>query len=506
MAKSGDSLEIMWYDSMTEAGEMDWQNALTDKNKCFVIDGEGNPVADSMFLNFWWNTNTYAPDELLKATAGKAAETGVDPYDLYAGIDVQANGTGTPVRWNLFAPDGQAPYTSLGLYCPSWTYFAAEDFFTDYQEKESLMWVNAKGDPFVAVEPKEEMEWRGVSTYAIEQTVVNQIPFITNFNMGHGYNFFIDGVKVSQKDWNNRSMQDVMPTYRWHVEQEGGNTLKAAADYSDAYYGGTSVGLNGKAFKDQPSTITLYSAQLPMTGDLSFTVKAKAAVETALDLVVTLSDGAAETITGDKKVGSDWTSVSYDVSGLDGKTVTAIGFKLTAAEDVMALKFLLGQIAVTRPSEAAALSASGLKVDSTSFDDDDCMYTGVRLSWTGTADHYEIYRVNQDGSRSFLIATPGTNYYINGLERNDDTNKTNFVVVPVSVTGERGEASNTAAMDWPDNSLPKADFKASVTLAAPGQEITFESLCSANTETLAWEFPGASVETSCPKVCISHFP
>ena len=200
LAKSGDSLEIMWYDSMTEAGEMDWQNALTDKNKCFVIDGEGNPVADSMFLNFWWNTNTYAPDELLKATAGKAAETGVDPYDLYAGIDVQANGTGTPVRWNLFAPDGQAPYTSLGLYCPSWTYFAAEDFFTDYQEKESLMWVNAKGDPFVAAEPKEEMEWRGVSTYAIEQTVVNQIPFITNFNMGHGYNFFIDGVKVSQKD------------------------------------------------------------------------------------------------------------------------------------------------------------------------------------------------------------------------------------------------------------------------------------------------------------------
>lgn len=233
-----------------------------------------------------------------------------------------------------------------------------------------------------------------------------------------------------------------------------------------------------------------------MTGDLSFTVKAKAAVETALDLVVTLSDGAAETITGDKKVGSDWTSVSYDVSGLDGKTVTAIGFKLTAAEDVMALKFLLGQIAVTRPGEAAALSASGLKVDSTSFDDDDCMYTGVRLSWTGDADHYEIYRVNQDGSRSFLIATPGTNYYINGLERNDDTNKTNFVVVPVSVTGERGEASNTAAMDWPDNSLPKADFKASVTLAAPGQEITFESLCSANTETLAWEFPGASAETS----------
>ena len=50
------------------------------------------------------------------------------------------------------------------------------------------------------------------------------------------------------------------------------------------------------------------------------------------------------------------------------------------------------------------------------------------------------------------------------------------------------------------NSLPKADFKASATLAAPGQEIAFESLCSANTETLAWEFPGASVETSSDEI------
>lgn len=523
-AKAGSKLEIMWYDSATVDGEMDWQNALTEKNQYALIDSEGNPVSDSMFLNFWWTLEKYPDDivaqmndtqreyyekrlaalydaPLLKSSRELAEKLGIDPYSLYAGIDVQANGYNTRVDWDLFAPNDQ-PYTSLGLYCPSWTYFAAEDFFTDYQEKESTLWVNAKGDPFAAVETG-EFEWRGISTYAVEQTVVNQVPFVTNFNMGHGFGFYIDGVKVSEKDWNNRSMQDVMPTYRWHVEQEGGNTLAAAIDYSGAYYGGTSVGLNGKAFKDQPSTITLYSAQLPMTKDLSFTVKAKAAVETSLDLVVSLSDGGTETISGDKKVGAEWTSVSYDVSGLDGKTVTSIGFRLAASEDVMALKFLLGQIAVTAPGDAPSLEASSLKVESTSFDDDDCMYTGVRLTWTGTADHYEIYRVNQDGSVSFLAATPGTSFYINGLERNDDTNKTSFQVVPVSITGQRGGASDTAVMDWPDNSLPKADFKASATLAAPGQEITFESLCSANTETLAWEFPGASVETSsdaAPKV------
>ena len=39
-AKAGDSLEIMWYDSMTEGGEMDWQNALTDKNRYALLDKE----------------------------------------------------------------------------------------------------------------------------------------------------------------------------------------------------------------------------------------------------------------------------------------------------------------------------------------------------------------------------------------------------------------------------------------------------------------------------------
>lgn len=39
-------------------------------------------------------------------------------------------------------------------------------------------------------------------------------------------------------------------------------------------------------------------------------------------------------------------------------------------------------------------------------------------------------------------------------------------------------------------------FAADVTLAAPGTKITFESLCSANTETVNWTFAGADIETA----------
>lgn len=493
--KSKTDLEIMWYDSMTEQGEMDWQNALTDRNAYALIDEAGNPVSDDMFLNFWWNTETYAPAELLKASVEKAAEVGVDPYDLYAGIDIQANGYKTPVRWNLFAPAGQAPYTSLGLYCPSWTYFSANDFFTDYQERENRLWVNAEGDPFVSTATT-GTDWMGVSTYAVENTVIQSLPFITNFSMGHGYSFNIDGVRVSNKDWNDRSMQDILPTYRYHVVQPEGNRLSGIMDYSEAYYGGTSLKFIGKMTTGQTSAATLYSAKLPITENVSFTMKSKSSEALTLDLVLTLSDGTTQVIPADQKVGSDWTTLTYDVSGLTGKTITSMGIQMTADADVMAMKLFLGQIAITDGTESTEAAVSDLKVDGTSFDDDDCIYTGVRLNWKGTADHYEVYRVNQDGSYSFLAATPATACYINALERNDDTNKTSFVVIPVSVTGVHGEASNTVTMDWPNNSLPKADFKASTTLAAPGEAITFYSLCSANSETLAWEFPGADTEAS----------
>ena len=51
-------------------------------------------------------------------------------------------------------------------------------------------------------------------------------------------------------------------------------------------------------------------------------------------------------------------------------------------------------------------------------------------------------------------------------------------------------------MDWPDNSLPKAAFAADVTLAKPGDKITFTSLCSPNTEKVTWTLKGSDTESA----------
>lgn len=206
-----ESIEIMWYDSMTNSGSISWQNQLNDRNKMFMVDDAGNKVSDSMFLNFWWSYGN-----LLRNSRDYANNNGIDPYDLYAGIDVQANGYDTGISWDQFAPNGKNPYVSLGLYCPSWTYFSSNSQ-DEFMEKESTFWVNKMGDPSEVLSNASNSTWRGLSNYAVEKTVVNSIPFITNFSMGNGEAYYVNGEVVSEEPWNNRSLNDIMPTYRWII-------------------------------------------------------------------------------------------------------------------------------------------------------------------------------------------------------------------------------------------------------------------------------------------------
>ena len=490
-------LELIYYDSMTVDGKMDWQNALTEKNAAYLMNEDGEAVADEMFLNFWWTTEKLAGEELLKASAGLAKEKGIDPYDLYAGVDIQSNGYDTPIRWDLFENPEGGTYTSLGLYCPSWAYFSAGTV-QDFWKQENKLWVNSKGDPsYEADVSGDDTQWRGVSAYVVERTAVTELPFVTNFCMGNGYGFYKNGQLISMLDWNNRSVSDILPTYRYIIENGEGNTLAADLDVGDAYYGGNSLILRGDVKKDTESVIKLYSADLDAQEQMIFTTAAKVrGPEVALDAVLALDDGSEVILEGDKKVGEEWTVVSYDAASLAGKTIKTISYRIKAGEDANGLQLRLGNITMARPESFGSASVSNVQVLDSEFDEDG-MYAGVRLAWESDADseYYEIYRMNQDGTKSFLGVSNTDSFYINTLPRTDETNKSEFEVVPVNGLLEEGSGS-TVVMDWPDNSIPKAAFTADVTLAAPGQTITFTSLCSQNTQKVTWTLTGSDTESA----------
>ncbi|MEG1287385.1 MAG: discoidin domain-containing protein [Clostridium sp.] len=495
-SKAKDELEIMWYDSMTVEGEMDWQNALTDKNDYFLVDGDKNAVADSMFLNFWWTNKKHIEKELLKNSNKRAEEVGVNPYDLYAGVDIQANGVSTPIRWDLFENGPSSNFTSLGLYCPSWTFFSSNTI-EEFENKENRLWVNEFKDPSIPTETK-GTEWKGISTYAIEKSVVNTLPFTTNFNMGNGYNFFVNGEKVSERDWNNRSLGDIMPTYRWIIENEGNNKLNATMDFANAFYGGNSIKFMGNLEAAKASTIKLYSADLKLEKGVEFKTSAKSTLPVNLDLVLDFHDGSTETIKADKAIGEEWTTVTYDVSKLADKSIKTISYKMSSEENVNNVIMNLGNITIQNPKSSKVINVKNLKLDEAKFEEDD-MYAGARLSWDMGSEvdvnHYEIYRINDDKTKSFLGATPNNTFFVNALKRAEKSDKTTFEVVAVNKNYKSGK-TDKVEMEWPANNIPKANFKVSKTLVAPGEEITFENMSSVITESVEWTLPGASVETS----------
>lgn len=494
--KQAPEMRLVYYDSMTSEGKMDWQNALTDKNAMFMMDEEGNAVADEMFLNFWWSEEELAEKDLLKASREKAEELGISPYDLYAGIDVQAEGYLTPARWDLFESGENTTNTSLGLYCPSWAYYSAATP-DEFRQKEDALWVNGEGNPSAEIEYSSEEQWRGISAYAVEKSALTALPFVTNFSTGNGYSFFREGEQISKMDWNNRSVGDVLPTYRWMIENEGENSLKADFDVSQAWYGGNSLKLYGNMEKDKASRIQMYSADLPVEENTVFTTVAKSGTESELNAVLTFDDGSEEILKGDKKISDNWTEVTYDLSQFAGKKIRTISYDITAmeADDQYALN--LGNISIYNEGDfQEAGEVTDVTVDDYEFDED-AMYTGVRLSWESSTDapYYEIYRVNKDKTCSFLGLSNTKCFYVNTLTRTDDTNKSEFKVVPVNEQGQQGKGASVK-MDWPDNSLPKAGLTASQTLVGTGSTVTFTSACSENTEEVSWSVPGSDKETA----------
>ena len=493
--KAGDKLTLMWYDAMTSEGKLEWQNQLNDKNKAFMINAEGKKLADSMFLNFWWTEDKLAPEKLLEKSNTLATSLGLDSKELYAGIDIQQNGTNTPIKWELLE-NGNNTQTSIGLYCPSWSFTSSNGDIDQFQNKESRLYINEFGDPSKDTQAK-GTEWRGMSKFIIEQTVVNSVPFDTNFSMGNGYNYFINGEKVSALDWNNRSLADVMPTYRWIIEQNG-NDIKASIDYANAYYGGNSIKLLSNLKANTISTLKLFSADLKIDDKTKFYTYAKADSEVDLNLKLSFHEGGEDiVIKADKTLNENWQQISYDLSSYVGKSIKTISYEISSTED-KTVNINIGGISIKNDTKAGVIDVNSVTIEDSMFEEEDTL-AGVNLSWESSdakdIKAYEIYMKNADGSLSLLGSTLNNRFFVNSLERGENVMETEFVVMAVNKDDVRGKSSSTK-LTWLDNTLPKAKFTADKTLIALNEEVTFTNLSNKMAESFEWTFDGGEPSTS----------
>lgn len=230
-ALEGHGLRTTWYDALTEAGEVVWQNRLTEANDAFLQDGDQR-VSDTMFVNFWWNGR----DGWVAESAERARSLGRSPYDLYQGIDTEAAGYRTQISWEEVFPSADQAYLgSLGLYRPEWTKNSLGQDFTleGFQERDHQYWVGG-----AAPAEHDGAGWPGVAAFVPERTTVDQLPFTTAFGTGAGRGFSVDGALVSDREWNHLGLQDVLPHRRWAT---GGASLDPRFDYDVAYQAGESL-------------------------------------------------------------------------------------------------------------------------------------------------------------------------------------------------------------------------------------------------------------------------
>lgn len=503
------SMEIIWYDSMIDEGKIQWQGALTDKNKLFFQDGKAQ-VSDAMFLDFRWQykdkNGKYDYVTPYLNSPAIANGLGRSPYELFAGIDVEADGYNGEYNWPVLFPEGKAATTSLGIYRPDWA-FNSSKTHEEFLEKEQLFWVGPGKKP-EKTEVRSPYAWRGIAHDIADKSVVIGPEFITHFNTGNGHMFAIDGKVMRQADWSNRSLQDILPTWRWIAESGGsGKALTPSFDFTQAYYGGSSLKMEGDLSADNSTHIKLYKTNIPVSAatELSLVYRDNAEVGT-VQLGVAFADAPEEYIFVQPKKwtaageNGTWREGSVQLNKYKGRTVSSISLKFASPKPVAGYEAYIGELAVMQKQDQvkSAKAVTGLKVLDNDFRNG--IYGDVRLAWEAPQDsedvlYYQIYRVKPDGSYELKGMTGNTVYYVPEMKRLNKEHTTKMVVIPVNRRYEQGKPASIS-FNWPAYPKPTAGFEADRTLIAPGENVQFTDKSSEVTEGWEWSLPGGKPANS----------
>ncbi|MFE7858221.1 endo-beta-N-acetylglucosaminidase [Streptomyces sp. NPDC057403] len=389
---------VTWYDAMTVNGTVSWQGALNSQNQAFF------QAADDMFVDFRWSAGSLA-------TSGQRAEQlGRSRYELWAGVDVESNGSDTSVNWDAIVPGGKAHITSLGFYRPEWTrnHLPASRTPGDFHAADDRFWTGRSLDPS---RPDTADPWRAPAVSVADRSTVTGMPFASTFNTGHGLRWYEEGAVTSDTPWNHLGLQDRLPSRRWVVRTEGARP-EVSFDFADAWRGGSSVLVDGDL--NAPTVVELYATRLPVGADtvveLTHRTDAGAVnVELAVALAEPAAPGATPPYTC-LPVNSvnGWQTVTVPLTGLSG-TIRSIAVRLTATAGPV--RWRLGGLAV-RDALVTPAAPSGLRVTAASGGD-------LRLAWTaapGDVRHYTLHRLLADGTRRFLGATCQRAYLLTGLQ------------------------------------------------------------------------------------------
>lgn len=417
--KSEGKLKIMWYDAMIEDGRVIWQDELNHHNSIYFQNGK-QKLSDILFVDFGWSATQ------LEDSHKRALDMGRSPWEIYSGIDVQSRNYRTPTNWSALYKNDVPYTTSIGLYWPNSTFDIAKD-----KQPES---VNAEEQKFWNGTVLEEdvpawqsKEWKGFSNYIPARSVINKVPFVTNFNYGLGRFYNEEGRRFSNKEWHNLSNQDILPTWQWQVDTA---LVKAGFDFNESYTGGSSIKIIAKKeIKDV--AVPFYKTALVISNNEKISMVAKGTGN--LNLVVITDGGVRHTFPINLK--SEWTETSHSLTKLKGYKIVKIELVLSADKTDTVF---IGKLAVTDSKEQKIKQP---KVKITSFVNGDKAELYVHIQGDKAAEYHNIYQVT-DNKKHWLGRTKSSDYYVASVHVDKNQKETTIQVVSTAKDGTKSIASN----------------------------------------------------------------
>ncbi len=361
--------------------------------------------------------------------------------------------------------------------------------------------------------------WPGMAAFISERSVINGTDFTTNFNTGHGMQYFVDGEVSNPNEWSNINDQDILPTWQWWSEtaDDSDETLRFDFDYGTEYnpafelnqiggYDGSSS-LVAKGSLSVEHFLRLYKTKMDINANSKLDITYyKSTADDASEMKVGLifeenpNEIVYLSVADSGKQSTEWTTATLDLSGYAGKTLAAFGLAFdpneTAIEDY---QMNIGEISITDDQNAPA-APTGLKIDK-AFNT-----TETYLSWD-LADYndvqkYNVYAVFEDGSKVYMGGTYDDNYYVKSLYEN-----TGVVSFEVTAEGKNGveSAAATVSLDLnkaaSDLKVESGDGVLNATWSNPADldyasiraDVTLPYNYEGNTDTFSAEFAKDSV-------------
>ena len=446
-----DNFTISWYNGRGSVSTSDINSWMQN--------------GDTAITDEWWLDMSGSSSSSINQSIASAQATGVSQWDIHSTWEywpMSGQGAVKGGDYHTRLDENGLLKVSLGILAPTVTLTQASDSDDFLNVQDQKMWVGPTFDPSSTYRPTGE--FCGFASMIADETPVLGTEFTTNFTTGNGYAFYENGEITGKSDsgWYNRSLTDVLPTWRWIIEAEDeGQELSGKIDLEDAWWGGTSLKFTGNMDADKANHIKLYSAQLEITDTTEFEIVYKTPTE-GVDMQLGLcfgedySDENFKFYDVETTANGEWTTAKVDLSGDAGKTAIAISLRFNAPEGVSDYSMNVGRMSfTTADSKAAPAIVDGVTLDEVIYPNDETLQARIYWNDADGADEYVIHRVHPDRTREFVGATPSDAFYLGEYTRLDDEAAATFEITPYSESGVAGTATSFS-IAWPE--VPENSF------------------------------------------------